>query len=85
MLEYSDAIQIAVIVAVIWWVLASFAVLAAAVERGYSAAAWFWMSIFFGPILAILYLLARPVKPYTKMDAIANLSTTSTPSHGSEL
>jgi hypothetical protein len=55
----SDAI---ILVLLAWWVFSAFAVMAAANARGRSVGAWFWASIFFGPILAALLLLAYPVK-----------------------
>lgn len=56
--DYTDAIQIGVLILAGWWIAASFAVSLAAAKRGRSMGVWFWTSIFVGPILAVLLLLA---------------------------
>jgi uncharacterized membrane protein YhdT len=61
----SDSIFLGLIVAGVWWLISAFAVGRAAGHRGRGVGAWFWASIFFGPILAALLLLAYPV---TTMD-----------------
>jgi len=44
----------------VWWIAASVAVMMAAGERGYRVGRWFFAGIFFGPIFAILLLIAQP-------------------------
>jgi hypothetical protein len=70
----SDSIFLGLIVIGVWWFISSIAVASAAGHRGRSVGAWFWASIFFGPILAALLLLSYPIEPVTKTDAIASLS-----------
>jgi hypothetical protein len=45
---------------IIWWLGASVAVSRAAGSRGQNSGPWFWLSLFLGPFLAALLLLAYP-------------------------
>jgi hypothetical protein len=59
--DYIGAIQIGVVVLAVWWLISSIAIGLAAEKRGRGLGAWFWISIFLGPILAALLLLAYPI------------------------
>ncbi len=53
-----------------WWVLGAFAVMYAAQKRGYNSGNWLITGLFFGPLLASLFLIANPEKaPSTESTA----------------
>ena len=46
----------------IWWILASVAVCMAADKRGRERGSWFFLSLFMGPVFAVLVLIAYPLQ-----------------------
>jgi hypothetical protein len=61
MIDSADLLVLIVATAV-WWIAASVAVANAAGKRGLTGGIWFLCSLVFGPIFAVLLLIARPVE-----------------------
>jgi hypothetical protein len=64
----SDYIVLWAVPLLAWWIISAFAVKSAAETRGYGSGRWFWASLFLGPILAALLLIAHPVNDSTDKD-----------------
>ena len=47
---------------IVWWIAASFAVMVAAVRRGFNEWKWLLAAFFLGPPFAALLLIAHPAK-----------------------
>ena len=66
----SDSVFLGFIILAVWWFASAFAVGIAAGARGQSSGRWVWTSLFFGPILAALLLLAYPVTDAISEDGL---------------
>jgi hypothetical protein len=60
--ESTDYLILICLASFIWWVAASIAIMMLASKRGYGVGRWFFAGIFFGPIFAILLLMAQPAE-----------------------
>ena len=54
--------SVAILLLIVWWLTGSFAVALAAGKRGRDRGPWFFVSLFLGPIFAILLLIAHPIE-----------------------
>ncbi len=55
-----ELVWLGILFGAIWWVLASVAVCMAADKRGRERGPWFFLSLFMGPVFAVLVLIAYP-------------------------
>lgn len=65
----------AVIIALIWYLLACVSVRSAAEHRLRGGWIWFWISFFLSPLMGVLLLIAHPpAQPISEAEARGNLS-----------